>query len=306
MKEKTEQKIEKKEETKVEKKEEKKEQKEEGKRILIVSQGVTFLINSLESRLKKEGLVLHRCEPSFDEIDAHIPANPEDLQMILLFAGELKGPSQGVPAYVAGKCEELEVPFCMVGYPDELGKLEKNVNITSISAEFSRPFDLQTVASQIAELARAKDAAIEELPSVSRESLSPAGKHRILLCDDDIMFLKMVQGWLGDRYQVTAVKTGMMALSIAEKTEPELLLLDYEMPVMSGPEVLEALRKGKKTAELPVVFLTGHADRTRVMNAMNLRPQGYLLKSTGREDLIAMIEHFFATGQWKQEGDEES
>ena len=74
---------------------------------------------------------------------------------------------------------------------------------------------------------------------------------------------------------------------------------NFEMPVMNGPKVLEALRGDKNTARIPVVFLTGHSDRDSVMEVMKMRPQGYLLKSTKKEDLIASVDNFFATGQWK-------
>ena len=65
------------------------------------------------------------------------------------------------------------------------------------------------------------------------------------------------------------------------------------------PQVLEELRKEEKTAKIPVVFLTGRADRTSVMSVMRLMPQGYLLKSTTKEELIALLEYFFANRRWK-------
>ena len=90
-----------------------------------------------------------------------------------------------------------------------------------------------------------------------------------------------------------------MAVPYALNNDPELILLDYEMPVMNGPKVLEALRGDTKTAQIPVVFLTGHSDKDSVMDVMKMRPQGYLLKSTKKEDIIASVDNFFATGKWK-------
>ena len=48
----------------------------------------------------------------------------------------------------------------------------------------------------------------------------------------------------------------------AENTES---FVNFEMPVMNGPKVLEALRGDKKTAQIPVVFLTGHSDKDSVI-----------------------------------------
>lgn len=109
----------------------------------------------------------------------------------------------------------------------------------------------------------------------------------------------MVQEWLQRDYQITILKSGLMAVPYALSNQPELILLDYEMPVMNGPKVLEALRADAKTAEIPVVFLTGHSDKDSVMEVMKLRPQGYMLKSTRKEDMLASVSNFFATGKWK-------
>ncbi|MBE6015590.1 MAG: response regulator [Lachnospiraceae bacterium] len=115
------------------------------------------------------------------------------------------------------------------------------------------------------------------------------GKKRILLVDDDPTYAKMVKEWLKDRYKVEIVTAGMQAITFLLKMPPDkqvdLILLDYEMPIVDGPQVLQMLRQEKATKDIPVIFLTGVDSKEGVTRVMSLRPEGYLLKSAGKEDI---------------------
>ena len=122
----------------------------------------------------------------------------------------------------------------------------------------------------------------------------PANGNRILIVDDDPDYAKMVRGWIKDYYKVDIVTAGMQAISFLLKVPREqgvnLILLDYEMPVVDGPQVLQMLRQEPATADIPVVFLTGVQTREGVSRVMELKPDGYILKSTTREDLLAYLD----------------
>jgi CheY-like chemotaxis protein len=84
----------------------------------------------------------------------------------------------------------------------------------------------------------------------------------VLVVDDDadtveVLALALVsyRGW-----DVQAVTTGAQALEICWSSHLDVVLLDVEMPVMDGPDVLAALRADPRTALLPVVFVTALAD----------------------------------------------
>jgi len=262
--------------------------------ILIFSQETSFILGTIEGTLKKEKIGVRYCKLEMEHIHG---INRENTSLVLFYANDVVKNNTKLLPCIADKCDEEGILFCVMGYPDELETVEKQVDMSLIAAEFARPFEVQEVAQQIADLALGRSA-VKPVDDAQQTS-SVVEKHRLLLCDDDVMFLKMMQEWLGEQYQVTAVKTGMMAVNIAAKSQPELILLDYDMPVMAGPQVLEELRKEEKTAKIPVVFLTGRADRTSVMSVMRLMPQGYLLKSTTKEELIALLEYFFANRRWK-------
>ena len=124
-------------------------------------------------------------------------------------------------------------------------------------------------------------------------SEASAAKKRILIVDDDPAYAKMVREWIKDSYKVDIVTAGMQAitflLKIPEDERMDLILLDYEMPVVDGPQVLQMLRQDPATADIPVVFLTGVDTREGVSRVMELKPAGYILKSTTREDILGYI-----------------
>ncbi|WP_051233619.1 response regulator [Butyrivibrio sp. NC3005] len=112
---------------------------------------------------------------------------------------------------------------------------------------------------------------------------------KILLVDDDPIYLKMLRGWLSDKYQITAVKSGKQALLFLEKNKADLILLDYEMKDMNGSKVLEHLRENPATENIPVVFLTGEDDEETIHKLMKQNPRGYLLKSMDKETILQEI-----------------
>lgn len=83
---------------------------------------------------------------------------------------------------------------------------------------------------------------------------------RILLVDDDLTTLKHVSALLSDSYAVVLAKSGRQALSIIEKTVPDMILLDVEMPDMNGFDTIAAIREQGVCARTPVIFLTANHD----------------------------------------------
>ncbi|MBR5420092.1 MAG: response regulator [Lachnospiraceae bacterium] len=118
-------------------------------------------------------------------------------------------------------------------------------------------------------------------------------KSRILIVDDDPSFAKMVREWIKDLYRVDIVTAGMQAITFlvkaAEDEQVDLILLDYEMPVVDGPQVLQMLRQEEATAHIPVIFLTGVGTKEAVSRVMSLKPDGYLLKTTPRTEILEYL-----------------
>ena len=78
---------------------------------------------------------------------------------------------------------------------------------------------------------------------------------RILVVDDDQNMLQLLYTFLRDSYRVTTVTNGQEALDAIRQEMPDLMLLDYLMPGMTGKETLEIIRKDEELKDLPVFFL---------------------------------------------------
>ena len=120
-----------------------------------------------------------------------------------------------------------------------------------------------------------------------------AGRKRILIVDDDPLFAKMIREMIKLDYRVDVVMDGIQAIAFLAKVPKDdpvdLILLDYEMPVIDGPKVLEMLRQDNSTSSIPVVFLTGLGTREALSRVLSLKPEGYLLKSTPRTELVQFL-----------------
>jgi len=81
----------------------------------------------------------------------------------------------------------------------------------------------------------------------------------ILAVDDAPENLDVVRSLLAPRFTVKAATNGMVALKIAGKQPPDLVLLDIQMPGTDGYEVCRQLKADPATAAIPVVFLTGES-----------------------------------------------
>ena len=115
-------------------------------------------------------------------------------------------------------------------------------------------------------------------------------KGHILIVDDDKNMLKMLRMFLVDDYNVTIVDSGKLALEAVIKKTPDLILLDYMMPLFDGPHVLEIIRKREESKNVPVLFLTSVTDREKILECLSLNPQGYLVKPISREDLLQRVD----------------
>ena len=85
-----------------------------------------------------------------------------------------------------------------------------------------------------------------------------ASGNRILIVDDDPNYLSLVREWLRGTYMVAMANSGLQAIKWLGKNTADLILLDHEMPVTTGPQVLEMLRSEEETRDIPVIFLTGN------------------------------------------------
>lgn len=114
-------------------------------------------------------------------------------------------------------------------------------------------------------------------------------RKRILLVDDDAVFLWDMREILKEQYQVFVALSVTQAMTLIGKKKPDLCIIDYDMPVCNGKQMLEMLRSEKKFQNIPVIFLTGISDKAHVMEIVALKPEAYLLKPPVTSELLKII-----------------
>ncbi|MCI9143419.1 MAG: response regulator [Lachnospiraceae bacterium] len=118
-------------------------------------------------------------------------------------------------------------------------------------------------------------------------------KKKILVVDDSDFMRKSMLDLLGRDYEVLTASSGTSAIRRMTLARPDLVLLDYEMPVCNGIQVLEMIRSEKDFTDIPIIFLTCRVDRESVKKVISFKPDGYLSKSLPAKSLKNEIDHFF-------------
>ena len=215
---------------------------------------------------------------------------------------------------VEGKISEERIPILVVGDADECEqfvRIAPSMNVTI----FRRPISTQKLEEGIVRLLKEKrpegglgkrsvtvtesTLKTEDVMRVAEELLAQlakeeekerklreeaARKKHILVVDDDSSVLKLLKGYLVERYDVATAISGKIALKFLETKKTDMV-----MPVDNGAAVLAKIRENPATRNLPVVFLTGVTDRNKIMEVLAMKPQGYLAKPIDMEKLSSTI-----------------
>ncbi|MDR1730576.1 MAG: response regulator [Synergistaceae bacterium] len=104
------------------------------------------------------------------------------------------------------------------------------------------------------------------------------GKKIILAVDDAQANLKIIQNTLKDSFELRLAKSAGMALMVLDRVVPDLILLDIEMPDMSGFDLMETIRSRPQLRDVPIIFVTSHATKEFVMEAGLKGAKDYIAK----------------------------
>lgn len=170
--------------------------------------------------------------------------------------------------------------LCLMGRSDDISEFKSTYSIENVTEEFYRPINADDVSDRIVMLT---DTGVVSL------------KKHILVVDDSGIMLTTMQDLLGAKYKISVANSAMNAVRFLSKAKnkPDLILLDYEMPVCSGPQLFEMLRDEKETSDIPIIFLTGKDDPESVQSVIALKPAGYLLKNMPKKFIVQRVDEFF-------------
>jgi CheY-like chemotaxis protein len=114
----------------------------------------------------------------------------------------------------------------------------------------------------------------------------------LLVEDDEIETLKLERAFkkLGFTHNIFTVKNGEEALSFCKLEQPNLILLDINMPKMNGLEFLFLLKKDKNLKFIPTVIFTTSNNHQDLIKAYEIGVAGYIVKPLRYENYVAQIE----------------
>ncbi len=242
--------------------------------ILIVSELRSYFTISLEDQLQNAGFRVL----SYGADISKMNMIQSQINGILIYADETLLKNKQVFIYVRDRALEENIPIFVIDDSNEIATIRSLISRNFIKKEFTRPIDIKNVVSEMEEYI---------------ELFGNDKKKKILVVDDSGAMLRNVKGWLEESYQVILANSGAMAIKYLSTNKPDLVLLDYEMPVINGKQVLEMIRTERDFSDIPVIFLTGKNDRESITQVMALKPEGYILKTTKPDQIVKMIDEFF-------------
>ena len=243
--------------------------------IMVIGEKETFLIRVLVKKLNDAG---YRAEFIPEDIDI-INAKWQSAVLITYYNDNEKGFKKDVVRFLSDKMTDDGKPFIAISEEDNLQRIIDNIPHDNIYKTFTRPLDNEEFMGTVAEILRKME--------------SGEFKKTILIVDDDPTYLGLIREWLKSKYKIAMATSGLQAIKWLAKNKSDLILLDYEMPVTSGPQVLEMLRSEEETKDIPVIFLTAKSDKQSVVAVVSLKPEGYFLKNIDRTELLSNLDDFF-------------
>jgi two-component system nitrate/nitrite response regulator NarL len=119
---------------------------------------------------------------------------------------------------------------------------------------------------------------------------------RVVLADDHVFVRDGIKSLLENEPNITVVgeaTDGVEALTLIDKLQPDLLILDIRMPNLTGIEVVEQLRS--KNNLVKIVMLSMHESEEYVLKSIQAGADGYLLKGSSKEEFLKAL-HTVANG----------
>ncbi len=250
-------------------------EKTEKLKLMLLGAKESFLIRALEKKLSEADVQSFFCSTTIDSISKKI----EDASLLALYLETGESVKPDILHYLNEQLMDSGKKIILIGERNDTDAIVDQMRGETILKTFPRPLNTEGFV----------ELAIEEL---SEESIEKR-KKSILIVDDDATYIGVIREWLRGTYRVSMASSGLQAIQWLATNHVDLVLLDHEMPVTSGPKVLEMMKSEPATKSIPVIFLTGKSDRASVMEAVEQKPEGYLLKTIDREALLAELDKFF-------------
>lgn len=244
--------------------------------LMVIGEKESFFIRVLLKKLKEDNVNAFFCPAVVNDINSHW----DECTLVSYYMDSGENISSDVIRFLIDKMTDSDRQMLLIGDTVDMRSVMEKIPGDRILKSFPRPLD--------------NDGFVANVKEIFGKIAQGDFKKSILIVDDDPSYVGLVRDWLKGSYKVSMTASGLQAIKWLAKNTVDLILLDFEMPVTSGPQVLEMLRSESDTSSIPVIFLTGKGDKESVMEVVALKPEGYLLKTITKEKLLQEVDDFFA------------
>ena len=244
--------------------------------VVYIGQEQHIVTQAVENRLSEAGFNVVAIPSDIDAINK----SRNSTDTFLCYLDYTSPKTEIVMHYLADLCRDEHKSMCLIVDNATRTQVKKMESAQWAAHIYVRPLDMNDIAEDLAELSDAHD--------------EFRRKKSILVVDDDSDFLMIMNYWMKNHYNIVGVNSGVEAVTyLQHHAAPDLILLDYEMPDLDGYDVMQWLHGTPQTRDIPIIFLTGVSDRESVMRIVKHKPDGYLLKTSRKSELLDALERFF-------------
>ncbi len=245
------------------------------RRIIIVEGDHSFVNTAIEVKLKEAGFTIFVLPDDTEKIASHRYM----ADVVLYFPGGTSARIDDTMRYLTSLCAADCKTLCLIGDSVYINRAKKSEGGEIVHAEYSRPVNISDLVEDMIKLAEnASEYSIEKT---------------ILIIDSSSEFLETMKGRLRDSYRVDGICSVKEALHYLDKKRPDLVLLDYEISEYDVRTLMDRIRSNPHAHKIPIVFLTEKNDKESIVQIIKLKPDGYLLKSMPKEELLSNLGKFF-------------
>ncbi len=253
-------------------------------RVMLISNKESFLIRVLLKKIAENGFECIFVKSNITSIDM---AWKNDTS-IIYYLDNAEVLSTELLHYFEDKLNETCMQIAFIGEKTDAENIHRYLSEGLIWGTFVRPLDTRKFIEQLRLYSHTNN-----LSNFNSDDGQP--RQTILIIDDDPTYIGVIREWLKSKYKVGVANSGAQALQWLGLNSCDLIILDFEMPVVSGAKVFEMLRADEDTAQIPVFFLTSKNDKDSVMQVMSLHPENYLLKTIDRVELLSKVGSFLSS-----------
>lgn len=248
--------------------------------LFLVKGEPSFILRSLMEKFENSDISTDKTEISIKDLKA-----VSRMPMFFVTDAELLLGNKEARVFLYDICIEHNRKLILLGDNSSLTSLYDVTATNVILDSFERPVNYDEI--------------VLHTKKHIKELKEKGEKKKILVVDDSPTYLRLIAEWLEKDYNVNVCPSASAAFHMIDSNKPDLILLDYEMPICNGAQFLQMLHSESTTKDIPVIFLTSKDDTETVKSVIALKPQGYLLKTQTRQQTLQAIEEFFVREKLK-------